>query len=192
MIVGLCGKAGAGKDTVASFLVEQGYVPISFASPLYAMVSAMTGISEEDLHDREAKERKIDWLGKSPRELLQSLGTDWGRKHVGEGVWIAIAMQRAEEWPRVVIPDVRFDNEALAIRARGGAVFRVVRRGQECLVGASQGHASEAGISSELVHGEIDNSGSIHALRFRVEAALARLPGDIMTKASCVTPRVGL
>lgn len=191
MIIGLCGPAGCGKGTAAGLLVEHGFVPISFADPLYEMVSAMTGIPVSGLQDRQAKETTIPWLGKSPRQLLQTLGTEWGRKQVGEGVWIAIAMRRAAEWPRVVIPDVRYDNEALAIRARGGKVFRVVRGGVACLTNETAAHASEAGVSPELIDGEIDNSGSIHALRFRIEAALARLHTDIMRKDSFATPRAG-
>ena len=41
MIVGLCGLAGCGKNTVATILQERrNFTPIAFADPIYAAVAA--------------------------------------------------------------------------------------------------------------------------------------------------------
>lgn len=177
MIIGICGAAGAGKDTVAMRLRDHGFFRVAFADPLYDMVSAMTGLRVEELSDRDRKEQKIEWLGKSPRQLLQSLGTEWGRQIVSEDVWILLALRTARAASRAVIPDVRFDNEAQAIRAAGGSVWRVVRPGISCLDPSTAQHSSERGISPELIDDVILNDGSLERLQGRVDAAILKATG---------------
>lgn len=176
MLIGLCGAAGSGKGSVASFLVAEGFGEIAFADPIYAAVSAMTGISEEKLKDRAFKERQIAGIGKSPRELLQLFGTEFGRNLIGESIWIDLAMQKVERYTTafvsVVISDVRFDNEAEAIRSAGGFVWRVVRDAPSCLNSLAAKHASEAGISSHLIDSVITNNGTLGDLRAEVDAAM--------------------
>jgi hypothetical protein len=111
-------------------------------------------------------------VGKSPRELLQSLGTEWGRAMVADDIWIRLALQRAGQ--RTVISDVRFDNEAAAIRATGGVVWRVVRPDVGCLDASTAQHSSERGISPELIDAQIVNDCSLAALAARVDAALLK------------------
>jgi len=97
MIVGLCGAAGAGKDTVAQVLVEQyGFVKVALADPLKRMVRQTWPFTCEQLWG--ASERR----GETPagltrptaREALQLLGTEWGRR-LDEDVWINCALDIA-------------------------------------------------------------------------------------------------
>jgi hypothetical protein len=178
MLIALCGAAGSGKNTVADRLVkEHGFYHIAFADPLYEMVSIVTGLPREDLEDREVKETVIDWLGKSPRELLQSLGTEWGRNAVNEQIWIMAAFRRVADLDAagrdVVITDARFDNEAVAAKAAGGVVWRVVRRGGPRLAEGAAAHSSEAGVPDVLVDAEIANYGTVAELNARVDAAIS-------------------
>lgn len=171
MLIGLAGAAGAGKDTVASAIRAEhirsgGRCRVTaFAERLYSAVSAITGISTAVLRHREAKEKIIPWIGKSPRQLLQSLGTEWGRDIVHPEIWVRATMEEARPWMAcgitVVITDVRFDNEATAIRQAGGKVYRVVRPGDGCLAPEAACHASEAGVSGHLVDGVIVNDGTL-------------------------------
>lgn len=174
MLIGLCGPAGAGKNTVASVL---GWRQVAFADPLYRMISAMTGLPVERLQDRSLKERPIEWVGKSPRQLLQTLGTEWGRGLVSDDVWVKATMHEIQPWlsagENVAITDVRFNNEAEAIRAVGGRIIRVARG--VFLAGDAASHVSEAGISPLLVDAEIDNSGSLDDLRDAVVATILRV-----------------
>ncbi len=86
-IIGLHGLARSGKDTLASYLVEHhGFVRIGLADPLRKFVSDITGIPLEDLMDGPTKETPLEWLNnKSPRVLMQTLGTEWGRELIGPG-----------------------------------------------------------------------------------------------------------
>ena len=173
MLIGLTGVAGAGKDTVAKLLIEQhGGRIASFAGPLYDFVSAITGIPKHRLADRETKEAVIPWLGKSPRQLLQTLGTEWGRQSVNEAIWVRSLLERIRPSLDAGIPvfvtDVRFDNEAEAIAEAGGEVWRVARPGWRCLSGDAASHASEAGVSEHLVARTVVNDGTLDELRAAV------------------------
>lgn len=156
-IIGFAGPAGAGKDTAASFV--PGAVTIHFADPLYAMLSVMLGVPECALRDRNFKERIIPWIGKSPRQLLQTLGTEWGREIVGPDVWAAKAARLIDTLgaPTVCIPDVRFANESDLIHARGGKVF-YVRNERDGRIAVAR-HKSEESFTEEMADGVIVNDG---------------------------------
>jgi len=177
VIIGICGPAGAGKSTVADMMCSDGLgASIPLAEPLYRGISAMFGIPEGNLADRGTKEQAIDWIGQSPRRLLQTLGTEWGREVVGQDIWVKICLRRAAAtlgagYRRVVVPDVRFDNEAAAIREAGGIVVSVARP-DGCVDGEAMRHASEAGVSSSLIDKTIVNSGSMDELREAVQATM--------------------
>lgn len=189
MLIGLCGAAGAGKNAVAEILERKyGYMHFGFADPLYRAISAITGVPESILRDRTAKERTIDWIGKSPRQLLQTMGTEWGRQMVRDDLWIQIAMRKATNFEAmlrgaggVAITDCRFENEAVAIKELrpSNVIWRVERRAT-CLAEDTARHSSEAGIPDYLVDTVIDNNGSLDDLTASVDAALRRLPAHIM------------
>jgi hypothetical protein len=183
VIIGLCGAAGAGKNTVAERLcLEHKFVPLAFADPLYAAVSAITGLTVEELQDRSRKEQPLGWLDSSPRRLLQTLGTDWGRNMIHPEIWVMATMQKIEASPEFdyCLTDVRFPNEAAAIKARGGVVWRVVRPGFGVLDGDTASHESERGIPAQYVDDEVVNAAGILGLHAAVDAAMARLQAATM------------
>jgi hypothetical protein len=141
-LIGLTGKARSGKDTVAGFLPGQ---KLAFAAPLKRGLQIMLQLNDEHVNG-DLKEVTLDWLGKSPRQLLQTLGTDWGRNLVHPDLWLLVAKQKIEKYLSmgldVVITDVRFDNEADLIRSLGGQVWHIVRPDAQ----AVNAHASEAGV----------------------------------------------
>ena len=185
MIVGLCGLAGCGKNAVAEILARlEGAEVIAFAGPIYEAVAAITGLSAAELQNRERKETPLPWLGKSPRELLQTLGTEWGRESVHPEIWVRTAMRRAAACPLAVITDCRFTNEAQAVRKAGGVVWQV-RRHTAGLGGQAGRHSSEAGIPEELIDLRIENNGTLRDLEAAVEAAWHTLHHDTIR----VSPR---
>jgi cytidylate kinase len=180
MLIGICGAAGSGKDEVATVLVEKfGYIRNKFADPLYEMVAAMTGYTVSQLQDRRLKEKPIGWLdSKTPRQLLQTLGTDWGRTMVHSEVWIRSVQRRVEraleDGRYSVITDLRFDNEAEWVRNNGGVVWRV-ERDVPGDVACLSPHASEQGVRDELVDTVIANTGTLEQLRSHVAEVCGRL-----------------
>lgn len=168
-LIGLAGRAGAGKSLVASML--PGHRVIGLADPLYAGLSVMLGVDVGDLRDRAFKERAIPWLGRSPRELLQTLGTDWGRDLVADDLWVTLARRRIagllEQGVGVAVGDVRFANEARMIRELGGEVWLVVRPGAET---TPHSHRSENGLPDDLIDRVVVNDCDIDELRRRVRA----------------------
>ncbi|UYE95911.1 hypothetical protein KNLIENLN_00099 [Sinorhizobium phage NV1.1.1] len=143
-LVALTGAAGSGKSTATKFLVERhGYTLVKFAGPLKDMLRAI-GLDEDEI-EGEAKERPSGELcGKTPRHAMQTLGTEWGRRCVGDGFWIGLWRRRVEtdlaDGGRVVVDDCRFPNEAEAVRQLGGMIIKLEGRG-----GIAGQHASEAG-----------------------------------------------
>lgn len=175
-IIGLTGAAGAGKNTVADILFRHGFTNFGFADPVYRAVASILGVSQDSLRDRAAKEQPIDWLGKSPREMLQTLGTEWGRNTIRDDIWIQIAMRQVEKviayqkgQGGVILTDVRFENEAAAIKAAGGTIWKVVRDAA-CLAADAAKHSSEAGVPDRLIDEVVENSGSVADLEAAVMA----------------------
>ena len=141
MIIGICGFIGAGKDTIADYLVNtHGFRRESFANTLKDAVSAVFGWDRTLLEGRtrEAREwrEQVDlWWAKrlnmpalTPRWVLQYWGTDVLRKGFHNDLWIASLENKLRSTvDDVVISDCRFPNEIYSIRAAGGLVVRVVR-----------------------------------------------------------------
>lgn len=146
-LIGLAGPARSGKDTVAKLLkTAVGNVEsLAFADPIRNMLGAGFGFDERHFNG-PLKEVQIDWIGKSYRQMAQTLGTEWGREQVNQNLWVLHAWERAKkfhaEGKHVVVTDVRFNNEADFLREHGATVWHVVRPN----VQAVQAHVSEAGI----------------------------------------------
>lgn len=134
-VIGIAGKKRSGKDTAAGILVrESDYRRLSFASILKSMTSlclTRLGIdptTAQAMIDGDLKEMPVPQLcGKSTRHAMQTLGTEWGRNCIDENFWVQATLRQAMALGKAVISDVRFANEAQAIREAGGKVIRVVR-----------------------------------------------------------------
>lgn len=147
-IIGIAGKKRSGKSSFARALFENhvNVEIIAFANPVYAAIEAIIGEIDDEL-----KEAPIEWLANiTPRRMLQTLGTEWGRA-MHPDLWVLCmrnkleAIRQAEHErsePVIVIPDVRFENEVAMIREFGGVMVHVVRPGAD----NTDTHASEAGV----------------------------------------------
>ena len=180
LIVGITGAARSGKDSIGAWAAARGAHRDWFARPIKEALDAMFGLTWEVWENPELKEAKIPALGKSPRELAQLLGTEWGRELVHQDCWvIALGLRTSTAQTRdraLFIPDVRFENEATWIRAQGGIILHVRRPGADGNVGV-KGHASEAGVGFQPGDILIDNNESIEALHFKLEHIFPRSPG---------------
>lgn len=142
MIIGLSGFAGAGKSTVAEYLVrEHGCVRLSFAAAVKDITAAAfvwdrTRLEGATPQDREWRETPDPFwserMGRpfTPRYALQYLGTDIFRTHVLTSIWVDVILAKIHRLPTgtpIVIDDVRFVNERTALR-EAGAQFLLLRR----------------------------------------------------------------
>jgi hypothetical protein len=167
--VGLIGYSQAGKDTVASILVEKyGYTRIAFADKireflydLNPMVACSpTGYLQDLINlvgwDDAKQEPQV-------RKLLQNLGNA-ARKTIDENVWVTLALGNIDTNQRVVITDVRFENEAMMIKLMGGQLWRVKRIG----VGPVNDHVSESELEGYKVNQIFVNNGTLKDLELLV------------------------
>jgi hypothetical protein len=102
------------------------------------------------------------------REFLQHYGTEAHREVFADDFWIeavipnpnALAFGREDlvDGDILVITDVRFPNEAEAIRDAGGEVWKIYRPEAE---NTGDTHASEVPLPDELIDRVIDNSGDL-------------------------------
>ena len=131
MIIGISGKKGSGKDTAANHLnAVHGYATLSYAEPLKKTCSIVFGIPIDYFNDRNKKEETIEEWKASPRQLMQTVGTDLFRNHFDKDVWIKSLTQRIRQTQnkRIVVSDVRFPNEALHVKNMGGKLIHILRR----------------------------------------------------------------
>lgn len=172
IIIGLTGPAGSGKDTVGDWLErDHAFTRIALADPIRVGLKAMLGLSSSDFKSPR-KETPIAWLGRSPRALMQTLGTEWGRNLVTSDIWVRRASQTIAALPQprlVVVTDIRFEDEAAWLRNIGGTLWHIRR----AHVPRVRAHISEAGVA--LAEGDlvIENNGTLDDLHRRIDDALA-------------------
>ena len=138
-IVGIGYKKGSGKDQFVSFMhtfircTEPGLCVkrVSFADKLkdishqlYHWAGLEAGIYYET--HRAKKEVSLPLIGKSPRQLWIEVGNKL--REVYPGTWLDFAL-RGVVADILFIKDVRFINEAWAIREHGGTLIRIDRPG---------------------------------------------------------------
>ena len=163
-LIGICGAAGCGKDTLANHISECTGIPIHrMADPLKRGLEAMFGWEPEIWDDRYLKEEDIPGLGRSPRYLAQTIGTEWGRDLVHPDIWVMLANKELFEEGSLIIPDVRFANEAQWINNHANsALIEIIRPDQEAIKESS--HSSENGIDPKFITHKIINDGTIDDL----------------------------
>jgi hypothetical protein len=187
LLIGLTGRIGSGKSTVAAFLQDEfAFEHVAFADPLVDMIGALfhaAGIDGAWMTERALKEQPTT-LGFSYRHLAQTLGTEWGRLKLAPDFWLRVLRHKLDgphmQGHNVVISDVRFPNEAELITQRGGVVVRVLRDQPY----QARRHVSEAYTDDLPVTTELLNFGSqatlfdqvdrmVHTLRTAQRSAAA-------------------
>lgn len=174
MIIALMGKIGSGKDAVGNILTQhRGFMRVSFADPLKQCLLALNPLVDGVLLHRVADlvtTQGWDAAKKHPevRSLLQRIGTEMGRKILGETVWIDLALAKmSDPYKRYVVTDCRFLNEAQAVRREGAELWRIERPGAG-LSGAQGQHASEMEMEAITPTRVISNTGTLDDLQAQV------------------------
>lgn len=131
-IILLHGKAGSGKSTLMKAIknaVETSMNGINnrwevehvrFATPVYQMHDAVLGILEQYGIERGPKDR----------DLLQLIGTEYGREMIDTNIWVKCAQKEVELIKEsslsntfIVFDDLRFKNEFNAFKSMPGTTI---------------------------------------------------------------------
>jgi hypothetical protein len=171
--IGLVGYSQSGKDTVADILVKNyGYTRVAFADKIREFLYGLnpmvacspTGYLQDLVNlvgwDAAKQEPQV-------RRLLQDLGNS-ARKTIDENVWVTLALGNIDVNQRVVITDVRFENEAMMIKLMGGQLWRVKRVG----VGPVNDHVSESELEGYKVNQIFVNNGTIEDLEALIKTRM--------------------
>jgi hypothetical protein len=132
-ILAFSGKKQCGKSTAINDLdlrIESLTVNVNFADKLKQIVAEC--FFGQTYFKEEMKEQVV--CGKTGREWLQIVGTDWFRK-ANPDCWVNAFKATIQEYEYVasqeityLVSDVRFPNEAKAIQDLGGHVIRLTRK----------------------------------------------------------------
>lgn len=166
ILIGLAGKKGSGKNTVANIIKylcpNMKCAQLAFADSLKEEVSCATGKPIRYIEENKGNFRLI----------LQGWGTDFRRKLFGDDYWtnkLLVKISRLDESVGlIIITDVRFINEYKLIHELGGKVWRVNRMAEQ------DQHSSETELDNSIFDVEIDNTDSMSKLEYNVKFHLQR------------------
>jgi len=183
-ILGLIGPAGCGKDTIANLLKNYGYERVASADAMKEDAMRYFDIELSDLEYYKNAQLGITAMTKmdesitvgklSIRHFLQTYGMDM-RYRFGDDYWIdrsvSSKIEERGEDARIILTDVRFQNEIDYIKSRNGLVAYV--KGRSKLKGEQKNHISESLANSSDIEDKvdftIDNSGSLDDLEKQIK-----------------------
>jgi hypothetical protein len=177
-IVGVTGRKFNGKDTVGKILSDRyGYIRVAFADSLKEACRSIFHFTDEQLYGKD-KEVIDEYWKIAPRHIFQFVGTELFREQISrlmpwveKNIWIKSVEKQIQDIKdknkdaRIVVTDVRFQNEVDAVRKLGGIVIRVKR---PSLKDDTDTHSSELEIDELDVDIDIINDSSVDDLRDRV------------------------
>jgi energy-coupling factor transporter ATP-binding protein EcfA2 len=126
-LIGLSGKRGSGKDTVARLLQqlqpERHWQIMSFGDAIKAVCATLAGEETTPYYSQRGKAEMLPDFGRTRGEMLQQVGAalrSWDYE-----IWVKAFFARLPADQFILVPDVRFPNEAQPILDRGGLMLRV-------------------------------------------------------------------
>lgn len=176
-LIGLYSPAPqSGKSLAANVLARTSHRMMSFAEPIKRMgleffVSLGYEKDEAVALVWAHKEKIVPEINATPRHVLQTLGTQWGRDCINQNIWLDCMKYRIEKEQSygVVIDDVRFLNEAEMIKDMGGEMWKIIRPS----VVNKETHVSEGGLDNwDGFDRVIENTGTIQEFRAKLDALM--------------------
>ena len=192
-IIGLCGNKKCGKDTFANYLVDtEGYIKMAFADYIREALKILFDW-DEDTFSQDQKEKDDDYWGTSPRKMMQELGTEFLRQHCKNMISQDFVLPNGKSYQstfhikrlnkdilnfykmnndvKIIISDIRFQDEVDYVKQLGGTVIKVNRDIQK---NEFSNHASENQIDNlKSIDIVLDNNQNLNhyikKIRFTIE-----------------------
>lgn len=198
MLIGLTGFARSGKDSAANIVLQwagrvgvnarkQGfadYLKLSLLrlfDPYASMEEALIWADNFKLEGEISLSGPVQaFTGQRPervisgRTALQRYGTECHREIFDEDFWIDPVLDHYQaDQELLIVPDIRFPNEAIAVLAHGGVIWCLHRQNAM----TESDHASESGLADHWITEHIGNNGSLLDLEVNVLHRLSITPG---------------
>ncbi len=180
-LIGITGKKYHGKDTIGNIFKKYGYVQLSFAQPLKDACKIIFHFNDDQLNG-DKKEIIDDYWQTTPRSILQFVGTELFRdqlhkviKFIDKDIWVKSLEKQIEllklndKNVKIVVTDVRFNNEIELIKKLNGKIIRVTRNNN---FNYFDSHISENEIDNHQVDWDIENNSTIEDLEAQIKFKL--------------------
>jgi hypothetical protein len=190
-IIGIIGQKRHGKDSVANVLTKDyNFRRCAFATWLKSACQSIFMLSHDQLHGEKKDVIDSRW-NVSARQIFQVVGTELFRKHLpvvlpqlnmGDetSLWCRCLRHYVESFDtpqRIVVPDVRFEDEKKLIESLGGHVVRVIR--PHFTAGASDEHSSEKEQTTiDVMHTIVNDAGMFELQRETMRMMNILIPGS--------------
>lgn len=162
-IIALTGPKGSGKTRAATNMLLSKFLDkpgiLSFSTPIKDMARIL--LAPEAFLQQNKDDPSYGICGRTPRYLLQTLGTEWGRDKIGKNIWTeAMRLKLSQTTHKtIIIDDLRFENEAELLCDLGARIYLIQRPG----VVYSEEHKSESPLPTDYLDAIITND-SLEAL----------------------------
>jgi len=180
-LIGICGKAGSGKDTIGDYLVKKyKFKKIALADPIKRLVKDVFALDDYTVYDRVAREKPLkQWKGWTVRKLLQYIGTELFRNNIDDSIWVKSLWYKIKgSKDNYVVTDCRFLNEQQFLKRNAKKNFiciKVTRPNCKGQVGLKK-HASEAyDLKGDFC---IHNNGSFEDLYNKIDEIMKKVSHD--------------
>ncbi len=166
-LIGITGRKGVGKSTLASMLRDEisGAEIVAFADALKDDVAAM-------IADIPMIVPPIGraWLDAHKGTVFGPLCQGYGslmREAIHPDYWVDVLARETEDLDAVIIPDVRYANEAHWVKVQGGLLVAIDGPSRWEGDQRDTSHPSETGVdaTSAIAHIVIHNTGNLELLR---------------------------
>ena len=165
MFIGISAKAHSGKDTAARFLQQYlalrgaDFRIVPMAEPIKRICKIAFGFNDAQSDGDRKEEIDLRW-GFAPRKAFQLVGTELFRDKIAKDIWVRCPHGPFAYLENIIIPAVRFLEEAAEIKRRRGVIIKLVGR-NEPIKGGVENHESEA-LFDRIPHDVlIENSGTL-------------------------------
>ena len=185
-LIGITGHIGSGKTTASNYLTSKYfYKEKSFADPLKKICKELFLFTDDQVYGTQDQKASSDpnWFGCSPRTAMQFVGTELFRNQLDKimpGLKFDVFIHHFRLFfestqDSIVVPDIRFENEAKIIKDLGGIIIRINRKSSDIV---NYTHQSETELDNLQTDYVIDNNGSMEELYVMLDM-IVRVLGNV-------------